>query len=105
VVDSPLTRLEEVIDPPLTSLPFVTPSLCSTSRDTTKGFLRSLCSPFPLAQCTKVEMDESLRDDASCVEADTLDWSGDIALLEPSFEELYSDDMRVRATPSIDHID
>ena len=30
---------------------------------------------------------------------------GDISLLEPSFEELYSNDLRVRAAPSIEHID
>ena len=38
-------------------------------------------------------MGESLRGDASYVDDDSLDWLGDIALLEPSFEEYYSDDM------------
>jgi len=50
-------------------------------------------------------MCESLRGDASYVEDDSLDWSSDIALLEPSFKEYYSDDVRFCATPSIEHID
>ena len=50
-------------------------------------------------------MDESLRGDASCVEDDSLHWSGDIALLEPSFEEYYSNYVKVSAALSIEHID
>ena len=50
-------------------------------------------------------MGESLRGDATCIEDDSLEWSDDIALLEPSFEEYYSDDVRVGAAPSIEHID
>ena len=105
VVDLPLTNLEEVINPLLTSLPFVAPSLSSTPRDTTKGVLCLLSFPLPLAQCTGLEMGEFLRGDASCVMDDSLDWLGDIALLEPSFEEYYGDDVRVSAATSIEHID
>ena len=50
-------------------------------------------------------MGESPRGDASCLEDDSLDWSGDIALLEPSFEELHSDDVTVGVAPKIEHID
>ena len=60
MVDSCLIGLEEVIDPPLTSLPFVAPSLPSTPRDTTEGVLCLFSSPLPLAQCTGLEMNESL---------------------------------------------
>ena len=67
MVDSCLIDLEEMIDPPLVSLPFITPSLSSTPRDTTKGALHLLSSPLPIAQCTGLEMGESLRGDASCV--------------------------------------
>ena len=47
MVDSLLTGLGEVIDPPLTSLQIVAPSLPSTPRDTTEGVLR-LLSFYPL---------------------------------------------------------
>jgi len=87
MIDSPLTGLGEVIDPPLTSLPLVAPSLPSTPRDTTEGVLSLLVSLLPLGQCTGLEMGESLGGDVRCVEDDSLDWSGDIAFLEPSFEE------------------
>ena len=39
MINSPLTGLTEVIDPPLTSLPIVALSLPSTTRDTTEGVL------------------------------------------------------------------
>ena len=61
VVDSPFTSLKEVIDPPLTSLPFIVPSLSSTLRDTTDGVLRLLSSPFPLAQYTGLKIGESSK--------------------------------------------
>jgi len=63
-----------------------------------------LCSPISLAQCTGLEMGESPRGDANCVEDASLAWSGNITLLEPSFHEYYSDDVRVGAAPSIEHI-
>ena len=50
-------------------------------------------------------MVESPRGDASCVEYDSFDWLGSIALLEHSFEEYYSNDVRIGTTPSIKHID
>jgi len=49
MVDTPLTSLEEVIDPPLTSLSFVASSLSSTSRDTIEGVLSLITSHLPLA--------------------------------------------------------
>ena len=69
-----LTTLEEVIDPHLTSLPFVAPSLSSTPRDTTVVILHLLSSPIPSAQCMGPEMGKSFRDDARCVGDDLLDW-------------------------------
>ena len=64
-----------------------------------------LSTPIPLSQYTGLEMGESPRGGASFVEDDLLDWLGDIALLEPSYQDLYSDDVRVSAAPSIEHID
>jgi len=48
-IDTPLTNLEEVIDPPLTSLPFVAPSFSSMPRDITIHDLTLLASPLALA--------------------------------------------------------
>jgi len=50
-------------------------------------------------------MGESPTGGASSIEGDSLDWSRDIKVLELSFEELYSDDVRVGAAPSIEHIE
>jgi len=49
VDDADLTDLEEVFDPPSTSLPFVVPSLSSTPMDTTASDLILLFSPLPLS--------------------------------------------------------
>jgi len=46
VDDAPLTDLEKVFDPPLTSLTLVTPSFSSTRIE--------LASPLPLAKCIGV---------------------------------------------------
>ena len=54
--DAPLTNLEEAFDPPLTSLPFVTPSFSSIPTDTGVSDLTLLASPLSLAQCTGLEM-------------------------------------------------
>jgi len=106
MANSPLTGLEKVIVCSLTSSLFIAPSLPSTLRDTTKGVLHLLfSSPLPLAQCTGLEIRESLVGDTSCVEDDSLDWLGEFALLEPSFKEYYSHDVRVGAAPSIEHTD
>ena len=45
MVDSPLTGLGEVIDPPLASLPLVAQSLFSTPRDTTEVSSASFLIP------------------------------------------------------------
>jgi len=105
IVNTPLTGLEEVIDPPLTPLPFIAPSLSSTHRDTTEDALSLLSSRLCLAQCKGLEMDDSPGSDVSYVEDDSLDWFGDIELLEPPFEEFYGDDVRVGVAPSIENID
>jgi len=52
-----------------------------------------------------LEMGESHQGGASWVEDDLLDWTGNIALLEPHFGELYSDDVSAGAALSIEHID
>jgi len=72
MIDLPFTTLAEVIDSPLTSLSIVTPSLPSTPKDTVEGVLRLLSSHLSLAQCTGLEMGESLRGYAICVEDDLL---------------------------------
>ena len=43
------SRLEEVLDPPSTTLPLVAPSLPSTLRDNTSFLMTFLDPPFPLA--------------------------------------------------------
>jgi len=50
-------------------------------------------------------MGESPRGNASFVKDDSFDWSGGIALLEPSFEEYSINDVRVGAALKIEHID
>jgi len=72
VDDAPLTDLEEVFDPPLTSLPLVAPSFSSTSVATSVRDLVLLVSPFPLAQCTGSEMGEVSRGDVSVLEDDSV---------------------------------
>ena len=64
VDDAPLIDLEEVFDPPLTSLPFVTLSF-STTPVATVSDLSLLASPLPLAQCAALEMGETSRGDVS----------------------------------------
>jgi len=106
MVYTPLTDLEQVIDPPLICLPFVTSSLSSAPRDTTIGDLTLLASPLHLAQCTGLETCESSKGDASFVKDNLLDWSKELILIElflkeAPFEELCGDGMVVGATPSI----
>ena len=89
MVDSLLTGIGEVINLPLISLVIVAPSLPSTPRDTTEGVFRLLSSSLlPLAQCTRLEIGESPMGDASCIEDDSFDWSGRIALLEPPLRSI-----------------
>jgi len=73
--DATLTDLEEVVDPPLTLLPFVAPSFYSTHMDTSVSDLTLLTSPFYLAQYIGLEMDEISSDDASVLEHASLVWS------------------------------
>ena len=61
VNDVNLIDLEEVFDPPLTSLLFVSPSFSSTPIVTSISDLTLLASPLPLAQCTGLEICEITR--------------------------------------------
>jgi len=64
-VDAPLIDLEEVFDPPLTSLPLVAPSFSSIPVATNVNDSTLLASPLPLAQCAALEMGETSRGDVS----------------------------------------
>jgi len=55
-------------------------------------------------------MGQPSKDDVSVIEDDSLDWSKELALVEPylqqaPFEELCGDDVMVSASPSVRHID
>ena len=73
VDDADLTNLEEVFDPPLTSLPLVAPSFFSTPIAASINDLTLLASPLPLALCTRLEMGEISKGDVSVLEDDSLD--------------------------------
>jgi len=68
VDDAPLTDLEELFDPPLTSLPPVAPSFSSTPVATSVSDSTLLAYPLPLAQCTGLEMDDISTGDVSVPE-------------------------------------
>jgi len=94
VDDTPLTDLDEVFDPHLTPLPFVAPFFSSTPTDSSASDLTLLATPFPLAQCTGLEMSETARGDVSVLEDDSLDQSKELFSVKPylkeaSFEELF----------------
>ena len=72
VVDAPLTDLEKIFDPSLTSLPFVALSSSTTPIDSTVSDLPLLASHVRLAQCTGLEMGEPFGGDGSIVEDDHL---------------------------------
>jgi len=72
VDDAPLTDLEEVFDPPLTSLPLVAPSFSNTPVATSVSDSTLLASPLPLAQCIGLEMGQTSRVDVSVLEDDSL---------------------------------
>jgi len=110
VDDAPLTNLEEVFDPSLTSLPFVAPSFSSTPIDTSVSDSILLASPLPLAQCTGLEMDEVSRGDASDIEDDSLSWSKELTLVDSHFKEAHfvefcGDIVMGSDNPSIKHTD
>jgi len=110
VNDALLTDLEEVFDPPSTSLPFVAPSFFSTPMDTSVSKLTLLTSPLPLAQCMGLEMGEISSSDASILEDVSLVWSNESVLVEPCleeapFEELCGAIMMGSITPNVGFID
>ena len=85
--NAPLTDLEEVFDSPLTSLPLVVPSFCSTAIASSVNESTLLASPLPLAQRTGLEMGEISRVDVSIVEDDSLSWSKELTLIAPHLGE------------------
>jgi len=110
MVDAPLTGLEEVVDPPLTSLPFIAQSSSSTPKGITEGVLSVLSFPIPLAQRAGLEMGESSMGDASFIKDDLVDWLGELTLIdrfleETPFEELCGGGMIVGVAPNIKHIE
>ena len=110
VDDAPLTNLEEVFDPPLTSLPLVALSFSSTPIATSISDSTFVASPLPLAQCTELEMGEISRSDVSVLEDDSLNQSKELTLVEPHLEEApfveFCDDIVMGSdTPSIEHTD
>ena len=70
--NAPLTDLEEVFDPPLTSSPLVAPFFSNTLVATSVSDSTLLASPLPLAQCTRLEMGEIFRGDFSVLEDESL---------------------------------
>jgi len=58
VDDTPSTDLEDVLGPPLTSLPLVAPSFSSTPIATNVSDFTLLASPLPLAQWMGLGMRE-----------------------------------------------
>ena len=76
-----------MFDPPLTSLPIVAPSFSSNPIATSISDLNVLVSTLPLAQCTRLEMGEISRGDASTIEDDSLERPKELCLVEPYVEE------------------
>ena len=113
VVDgAPLTDLEEVFDPPSTSLPFLAPSFSNTPMDTSVGDLTLLASPLPLAQCIShlLAMGEIFRGGASSIKEYSLSWLKELTFVklyieEAPFEEFCGDIMMGSVLPSIGSID
>jgi len=110
VDDAPLTDLEEVFDPPLSSWPLVAPSFSSIPIATSVSDSTLLAYPLPLAQCMGLEMGETCRGDVSVLEVDSLSWSKQLTLIEPHLEEApFAEFCGVVVmgtdTPSIEHTD
>ena len=91
VDDAPLTNLEEVFDPPLTYSPLVAPSYSSPPTVTTTSDSTLLDFPFPLAQCTGLEVGETSGSDVRTLEDASLFRSKELALVEPHLKELCGD--------------
>jgi len=70
--------LGEILDPPLTILPIVTPSSPSTFRKNAAFIMTFLDRPFPLAQSMKFEVGETFGVSTSVDEDDTCSESGDV---------------------------
>ena len=107
-IDTPLTDLEEVFNPPLTSLTFVVPSFSSTPIVTIVSNLTLFASPFFLIPCMELKIGEPYRTDAITIEDDLFHWSKKHTLIESyiteaPFEKLCSDDVMVTARLRIGH--
>ena len=87
VDDAPLTDLEEVFDLPLTYSSLVAPFFSSTPIVTSTSDSTLLDSPFPLAQCTGLEMSETSMGDVSVLEDASLLRSKELTLVTPHLEE------------------
>ena len=99
-----------MVDPPLTYSPLVALSSSSTPIVTTPSDPTLLASPFPLAQCTELEMGGTSGVDGSVLEDASPLWSEEFTVVEPHLEEtpfveLGGDFVMGMDTPSIEHID
>ena len=99
-----------MINPPLISLPFTVLSLSNTPRNTNIGDLILLASPLPLTQCTRLEIGETSKSDASFVKDNLLNWMKELTLIKPYLEETplegsSGDNAIVGAASSTEHID
>ena len=99
-----------MLDPPLTSLPFVAPSFSSTPITTRDSDSTFLTSPFPLAQWIGLEMGETSRGDGNVIEDVSFLRSKELTLIAPHLEEApfveFDGNLTLNSdTPSIEHID
>ena len=79
--------LEEVLNPPLTTLPLVAPSLPINIRDNTLFLMIFPNPPFPLAQSAKFEVGGTFCVDASFDENDICCESNDVFIVVHDFNE------------------
>jgi len=87
IVDgAPLTDLKEVFDPGLTFSPLVVPSSSSAPIVTSTSDSTLLDSPFPLAQCTGLEMGDTSGGDVSVLNDASLLRLKELTLVEPHLE-------------------
>ena len=85
--DASLPDLEEVVDPPFTSSPLVAPSPSSTPLVTSTSDSTLFDSPFPLAQCTGLEVGETSGGDVRTLADVSLSRSKEFKLVAPHLEE------------------
>jgi len=76
------SRLEEVLDPPLTTLLTFTPSFPNTLKNYTALMMTFFDTPPPLAQSTEFKVGENVGVSASVDENDTWSYLGDVFIEE-----------------------